>query len=384
MNNQESPGMQPPYDAAKLDRLMDAAGVDLVLTNTQHNARYLTGGYFYHFHERFDAMGLGRYMALCGIPKGSPERAFLVGERRETGQFEDQNLWIPELIATERLPAAAAEAAAEAIKDRGLENGTIAVELDFLPANSLAALSKALPEAHFIEARGIMEELRAIKTPAELDIFRQITLDDAEVIGEVFTTSPPGSTTRELARATEDGMTVRGIHFLWVFTCAGSGMLRAPSAKVWEPGEVCHLDAGGSFEGYLTDVCRMGVRGKPSPLADELFQACLTTQNKVREEVRAGAVCGDLYDSGFKHLADTGYGEYGEFIIHGVGLVSHELPRFGKGVERKLEEGMVVSIETDLLHPEVGYIKIEDTVAITGDGCEGLGDIGRETWYVTD
>ncbi|MBT3822246.1 MAG: aminopeptidase P family protein, partial [Nitrospinaceae bacterium] len=341
-------------------------------------------GYFYHFHERFDAMGLGRYMALCGIPKGAPEHAFLIGERRGAGQFEDQNLWIPELIVAERLPAVAAEAAAKAIKTRGLENCTIAVEMDFLPASSMAALSMPLPGARFAEARGIMEELRAIKTPAELDIFRQITLDDAEIIGEVFTTSPPGSTTRELARAIEGGMTDRGIHFLWVFTCAGKDMLRAPSAKVWEPGEICHLDAGGAFEGYLTDVCRMGVRGQPSSLANELFQACLTTQNKVREEVRAKATCSDLYNSGIKHLADTGHGDYGEFIIHGVGLVSHELPRFREDGDSKLEEGMVVSIETDIRHSEVGYVKIEDTVAVTNEGCEGLGDLGRESWYIVD
>ncbi len=374
--------MNPPYDSGKLDRLMDEAGVDLLLTNTQHNARYLTGGYFYHFHERFDAMGLGRYMALVGIPKGDPGRAFLVGERREIAQSKDQGLWIPELITAERQPAAAARAAGEAIKARGLERGVIAVEMDFLPASSMDVLSKALPGARFTEARGITESLRAVKTPEELEIFRRITQDDAEIIGEVFTSAAPGATTRDLARGIEDKMTARGLHFLWVFTCAGNKMLRAPSGKVWEPGEVCHLDAGGSYEGYLTDVCRMGVRGEPSKLADELFQACLATQNKVREEIRAGAVCGDLYESGFRHLADTGHGEYGEFIINGVGLVSHELPRFGKGFENKLEERMIVSIETDIRHPEVGYVKIEDTVAVTADGCEGLGDLGRDAWYI--
>ncbi len=52
--------MKPPYDSEKLDRLMEEAGVDLVLASTNHNVRYLTGGYFYHFHARFVAMGAGR------------------------------------------------------------------------------------------------------------------------------------------------------------------------------------------------------------------------------------------------------------------------------------------------------------------------------------
>ena len=65
-------------------------------------------------------------------------------------------------------------------------------------------------------------------------------------------------------------------------------------------------------------------------------------------------------------------------------MVSHEQPYFGPGVERALEEGMVVSIETDIRHPEVGYVKVEDAVAVTADGYEPLGDLGREDWVVVD
>ena len=53
-------------------------------------------------------------------------------------------------------------------------------------------------------------------------------------------------------------------------------------------------------------------------------------------------------------------------------------------MERALEEGMVVSIETDIRHPEVGFVKVEDAVAVTADGYEPLGDLGREDWVVID
>jgi Xaa-Pro aminopeptidase len=42
---------------------------------------------------------------------------------------------------------------------------------------------------------------------------------------------------------------------------------------------------------------------------------------------------------------------------------------------------MVLSIETECIYPAVGHVKIEDAVAVTERGCEGLGDIGRE-WHV--
>jgi Xaa-Pro aminopeptidase len=38
---------------------------------------------------------------------------------------------------------------------------------------------------------------------------------------------------------------------------------------------------------------------------------------------------------------------------------------------------MVISIETTMAHPKRGFIKLEDTIAVTDDGYEGLGDTGR-------
>ena len=372
--------MKPPYDGEKLDRLMEEAGVDVVLASARENVRYLCGGYYFHFHERFTAMGEGRYMALAGVPRGKAEESFLIGGSGEVGQAREENLWIPELIPSGRHPAEAAADAARAIAARGLGGGVIAIENNFLPAAARDALARELPNARLAEALPILEELRAVKTPAEIERYRRISRADAEAIREAFETARPGATTREVARAVERGMTERGLHFLWAFAAAGPGMLRAPSEKVWEKGEVLHLDAGGAEADYMTDICRMGSRGEPSALADELYRACLETQDRVRSAIRPGTVCGDVYEAGWRCLKGSGHGERGNFIIHGIGMVSHEQPRFGPGAARRLEEGMVVSIETDIRHPEVGYVKVEDAVAVTAEGCEGLGDLGREGW----
>jgi Xaa-Pro aminopeptidase len=44
---------------------------------------------------------------------------------------------------------------------------------------------------------------------------------------------------------------------------------------------------------------------------------------------------------------------------------------------RPLEAGMVVSIETTMKHPKRGFIKLEDTVAVTPGGHEIFGENGR-------
>jgi len=59
------------------------------------------------------------------------------------------------------------------------------------------------------------------------------------------------------------------------------------------------------------------------------------------------------------------------------GAASHQ---FGAGAydaydaERPLEEGMVISVETTLQHPQRGFIKLEDTVVVTPKGFEVYGN----------
>jgi Xaa-Pro dipeptidase len=69
-----------------------------------------------------------------------------------------------------------------------------------------------------------------------------------------------------------------------------------------------------------------------------------------------------------------------------MGVITHEVPFLmtnhpvtyeGVDADRPLEEHMVLSVETTMLHPTRGFIKLEDTVAVTADGYEMFGDVGR-------
>lgn len=65
-----------------------------------------------------------------------------------------------------------------------------------------------------------------------------------------------------------------------------------------------------------------------------------------------------------------------------MGLVSHVAPQLtgsgtvpypGTHALRPLESGMVLSLETTMRHPQMGYVRLEDTVVVTDTGCEGYG-----------
>ena len=72
-----------PFDSAKLQHLMDEAGMDLVLASSRHNVRYLTGGYVYHFHEGDRPMGSSQYLAFAGVPRGASRTPSTVGATGE-------------------------------------------------------------------------------------------------------------------------------------------------------------------------------------------------------------------------------------------------------------------------------------------------------------
>ncbi|HSD50813.1 MAG TPA: aminopeptidase P family N-terminal domain-containing protein, partial [Candidatus Methylomirabilis sp.] len=163
-----------PFDAKKLDTLMEEAGLSLVLASTRHNVRYLTGGYYFHFYERFTRIGRSQYLPFVGLPHRRLEEAFYVGRPDEDGQIQAESLWIADRAFASRGTVGAAEAAATGVRKLGLGEATIGVELPFLPADAFLLLQRALPRAKFVDATPLLDSLRAVKSPAELIHLRTV------------------------------------------------------------------------------------------------------------------------------------------------------------------------------------------------------------------
>lgn len=373
-----------PFDGAKLQQLMEETGVDLVLASTRHNVRYLTGGYVYHFHERSPRVASGQYLAFVGVPRARIEDAFYIGAPSQMRGLDVLPMWIERRSLETGSAHSSATDAASMAHGLGVATGTIGVEMPFLPASTFVALQAALPHATFVDATDLLHELRAIKTDAEIATLRSVSAQVAAAIQVGFRSGYDGVTTQELAVAIAREMGAHGVTFLWSFTNAGPDYLRDPSPTRWEQGRMLHLDCGGEQNDYLADICRMGARGEPSALGRELTEACLAVQGIVRGKVRAGMTYGDLRATAHDALSTSGHATIGGIVAHGIGMVSHEQPMINDPAQagRTLAVGHVLSIETEFHHPEVGHVKIEDTVAITPHGTEGLGDLGRELQVV--
>jgi len=146
------------------------------------------------------------------------------------------------------------------------------------------------------------------------------------------------------------------------------------------------LDSGGSYGGFFGDVCRMGVVGGPDQELIDCLSLIDEVQHLARGPVRAGAIGEAIFEAVEERIAASELAPQMSFVAHGMGIIGHEAPRLSDrgpvtypayDARSPLQGGMVLSIETTLLHPRRGFMKLEDTVVVTESGCEGFGDGGR-------
>jgi Xaa-Pro aminopeptidase len=127
----------------------------------------------------------------------------------------------------------------------------------------------------------------------------------------------------------------------------------------------------------------MAIQGEPDAELEDLLAEIEQIQRVAMKPMRAGAMGREIYASAAQLVQRSKHHNHLEFLGHGMGLVSHEAPRLtdrgpvpypADDADRPLEAGSVVSIETTLMHPTRGFIKLEDTVVVTDTGHDVYGD----------
>jgi len=378
-------GADAPFDTSRLDALMEASGIDALIVSSQHNLRYLLNGYRFFFFAHASAIGVGRYVPLLVYQRGHAARTLYVGIRTEQNERDLGALWAPEFVSA-WYGEGAAQAAIAHLKKLGIERGRIGIERAFLAADAEEALRAGLPHAQFSDALRLLERYRAVKTPKELAILRDSSEKVVDAMLAVIGAHGPGASTAELTEALRREETNRGLEFDYCLIAAGKSHNRAPSEKlIWGEGDVLSLDSGASYKGYIGDLTRMAIHGEPDAELEDLLAHIDDIQQAARKPIRAGALGKAIYVEAEALLRKSPHANILEFVAHGMGLVSHEAPRLtssgpipyrGDYADQPLEAGMVLSIETTLLHPR-GFIKLEDTVVVTANAWEAFGDGGR-------
>jgi Xaa-Pro aminopeptidase len=375
-----------PFSADRLDTLMDEAGLDVLLATSKHNVQYLLGGHRAMFFDYMDAMGTSRYLPIFVYVKGASDKAAYFGHRMEGYQREVWPFW----VATAQTAAAgsvdAMEMAVDHVRRLGLRPRRIGVEMAFVPLDAGMALRSAYAGAEIVDAVFVLERLRARKSAEELEMLRRASDGVIDSMLAVIAAHGPGATKRELTEAMRREETNRGLTFEYCLIAAGTSHNRAASDQRWEGGDVLSLDSGGNYHGYIGDLARMAILGEPDSELGELLAEIEAIQQAAFAPIKAGAMGSEIYAAAEPLVRRSRQGNHLHFLAHGMGLVSHEAPHLtqrgpipysDEDAHRPLEAGMVISVETTLMHPRRGFIKLEDTVVVTSDGHEVYGNRAR-------
>ena len=227
----------------------------------------------------------------------------------------------------------------------------------------------SLPESgrpQLVPTDGLVESLRAIKDPEEIEALdRAVALGDA-AFEHVAARIEPGWTEKQIAWEIEKYAREHGAEGLSFPTIVAAGPWGAmphaqPRDHVVKEGDGIVIDMGVNLDGYMSDLTRTVFVGQPDDKFRKIYDIVLAAQLTAEELVRTGMTGGDAHMIAHKVIEEAGYGEnFGHGLGHGVGLQVHESPRVGRTSDDVLEDGMVITVEPGIYLPGWGGIRIED------------------------
>ncbi len=146
-----------------------------------------------------------------------------------------------------------------------------------------------------------------------------------------------------------------------------------------QEGMSVHVDFGGNFNGYVSDMTRTFSVGKLSQKAYDAHQVSLEIQNELMHQAKAGAVCEEMYQLSLKMVEQHGLSDcfmgieqQAKFVGHGVGLVVNELPVLCDRNRTLLEPNMAIALEPKFIIKGVGAVGTENSYIVHETGLEKI------------
>jgi Xaa-Pro aminopeptidase len=262
--------------------------------------------------------------------------------------------------------------------------GRVGFEDAKLSVRQLKKLQEAVAdEVELVPAGDLVEVLRAVKEPEEIErIAAAAELADG-VYGWALERGLAGRPEREVARACEARIRELGAEpsFPPIVAAGANGALphAEPGDREIGDGELVVFDMGALVDSYCSDCTRTFATGEPGEEAREVYELVKKAQAAALEAVKPGAAAKDVDAVPREMIAAAGHGEhFGHGLGHGVGLEVHEGPRLAANSEDTLEDGYVVTVEPGVYLPGRFGVRIEDLVMVTADGHRNLSGLPKE------
>jgi Xaa-Pro aminopeptidase len=243
--------------------------------------------------------------------------------------------------------------------------------------------------AELVPAGDLVEELRAVKEPTEVEAIAAAARLADEALSAVIARGLTGRTEHDVAVDLEHEMRVLGADSAAFPSIVASGAQGAlphadPRPERIPRDVLVTIDWGATVDGYCSDCTRTFATGDgvdEEALAG--YELVRSVQERSVEEVRAGADGKAVDAVGRATITEAGHGDhYGHGLGHGVGLEVHEGPTLSSRSKDTLTAGNVVTVEPGVYVPGRFGVRIEDLVVVTEDGCDVLSSLPKSLTVV--
>jgi len=242
-------------------------------------------------------------------------------------------------------------------------------------------------ELELMPSEDFVLQLRSVKNPEEIELLAEAAELGSQGFDYICSILKEGMTEQEVVRELIiywRKNNAQGIAFdpIVAFGASSSMPHYHPTDKKLEIGMPILLDIGVKLNHYFSDMTRVVFLGEPDPKMKEIYEIVKGAQEAALKLCKPGTRVGDLDMEARIWISDRGYGEnFSHGLGHGIGLEVHELPVIRSATKYDavvLQPGMAITVEPGIYLPQIGGVRIEDTVVITKEGHRNLTNRPKE------
>lgn len=353
----------------RLNNLMDQYGLAALVVRSGMNFTYLSGVVYPGTLARLqDLTDSERGVLLLWPREGEP----VIIANSIAAALARRDSWVDRVELHKGYVESPYSKLCEIIREYDLDRARVGFEKNYVSAQHWEAVQSTLPNMKMIDCVVMMDQVRWIKTPAEIKLIKR----GADLLDDVFLTVFP---------QVRVGHTERHVHGLMIHEClkhgAGwaHGILNSSANTVayggegdtvFREGDVIRTDYVAFWDGYPGHQSRNLIFGKPSPQQELEYNGNREIYLGTIERCVPGARVGDIYDYVMQAFEKRGWAYKSLLVGHSVGPWWHQQePILCRGSDILLEEGMVLALE-----PHLDHWHLQDIIVVRERGPELLSD----------
>ena len=290
-----------------------------------------------------------------------------------------------------REPENPIDAFAAIVREKSWQGRRIGLEVPryYIGVEEHGAIRAFLGSAIKADATRLVEELKFVKSPAELRyIGKAVGFADAAMAAFVKA-AKPGRTEHQLAGEVYRTMLSAGGDVPASPINIGFGPRSAyghplPSERKLRRGDFGQVEYGAAFRRYCTTLGRQVVVGKPNRKQSDLYKVVRESCDAAIAAIRPGVRADVPHEAAKRVIVKAGL-EHGRWHLTGYGIAPGFAPVWGESLEMDggsrdvIAAGMVLSIEPPVFLPKEKLgCRIIDNVLVTAKGCRVLSTYTRD------